>query len=76
MREREGPALKPGQSGVGMTTCISLVIPAKAGIHGWASSGPSRKEGGGGAMDPRFRGDDERGADIAAKLEPFTLNIA
>ncbi len=23
-------------------------------------------------MDPRFRGDDESGADIAARLEPFT----
>jgi len=47
-------------------TCISLVIPAKAGIHGWARSGESRKKGAGGAMDPRFRGDDERGAGIIA----------
>ncbi len=65
-------AAASGQSGEGMMTHISLVIPAKAGIHGWARSGLSRKEGAGGTMDPRFRGDDESGVGITAKLELFT----
>ncbi|HWA41976.1 MAG TPA: Smr/MutS family protein [Hypericibacter adhaerens] len=58
-KKRVAPAATP------TVTPASAVTPAKAGAH--ASTG------GDGTMDPRFRGDDERGKDAKSKGRPVVL---